>query len=306
MCGVNHSPLCGLAAAKFTQRHLGVQFSQSMTGIVAPCPTFLLATAMLAGLLLPCCGSNGLRGTSGKDGGSGGDAGRGPEGNENGRVGDAGEEPASPWTGQATTSSCSFLPVDPSIEFQPTCSSFTPILGPMEVVLVEQSIIGSVGNRSVLHRFRATAACGFDAVVSLPNLRFASSNQPYQMSTWWSSNGVSTGLLAIVLRRTLPGDVLLAVAVPGSLDLLNSLVSPLAVTMHGPTCTDPAQANKTSQILESGGTPLSCEDQDGGYALRFCSDRVSASTTMVAYRGLPDTTALPAVFGASNMLSAVE
>jgi hypothetical protein len=66
------------------------------------------------------------------------------------------------------------------------------------------------------------------------------------------------------------------------------------------------QANKTSQILESGGTPLSCEDQDGGYALRFCSDRVAAGYTMVAYRGLPDATALPAVFGASNMLVPAE
>jgi hypothetical protein len=95
--------------------------------------------------------------------------------------------------------------------------------------------------------------------------------------------------------------VLLGVAVPGSADQLNFLVSPLAVTMNGPVCTDPAQAGNTSQILEDNDAPLSCEDEAGGYALRLCHDGDSAYR-LVAYRGSPDSTALPAVFGASDLL----
>lgn len=109
------------------------------------------------------------------------------------------------------------------------------------------------------------------------------------------------GLLAIVLRRSLSGPVLLGVAAPGSVDEFNFLVSPLAVTMNGPVCTDPAQAGNTSQILENNDGPLSCEDEAGGYALRLCHDGDSVYR-MVAYRGSPDSTELPAVFGASDLL----
>lgn len=86
---------------------------------------------------------------------------------------------------------------------------------------------------------------------------------------------------------------------------LNSLVRPLAVTLNGPACTDPARANSTSQILESNGTPLSCEDEAGRYALRLCRDGTSAYR-MVAYSGSPDSTALPIVFGARDLLSPLD
>jgi hypothetical protein len=205
--------------------------------------------------------------------------------------------------GGATATTCSILPVDPSIAFQETCSSFIPPLGNEEVVFVGQTTSGPPGNQVVAHRFRATASCGFDFVVSLPNLQFAADNQPYQMSEWWSqsANTGEVGLLAVVLRRSQPGAVLLGVAVPGSADQLNFLVSPLAVTMNGPVCTDPAQAGDTSQILEDNDAPLSCEDEAGGDALRLCHDGDSAYR-LVAYRGSPDSTALPAVFGASDLL----
>ena len=205
--------------------------------------------------------------------------------------------------GKATATTCSAVPVDPSIALQETCSSFIPPLGNEEVVFVGQTTSGPPGNQVVAHRFRATASCGFDFVVSLPNLQFVADNQPYQMSEWWSqsANTGEVGLLAVVLRRSQPGAVLLGVAVSGSADQLNFLVSPLAATMNGPACTDPAQAGDTSQILEDNDAPLSCEDEAGGYALRLCHDGDSAYR-LVAYRGSPDSTALPAVFGASDLL----
>jgi hypothetical protein len=99
--------------------------------------------------------------------------------------------------------------------------------------------------------------------------------------------------------------VLLGVAAPGSVDEFNFLVSPHAVTLDGPVCTDPAQAGNTSQILENNGAPLSCADEAGGYALRLCQDEDSAYR-MVVYWGSPDSTALPAVFGASTLLSPLD
>ncbi len=207
----------------------------------------------------------------------------------------------------ATTSSCSILPVNPSITFQKTCPSFVPSLGNDEVVFVDQTTSGPPGNQVVAHRFRATAACGFDFVVSLPNLQFAADDQPYQVSKWWlqNANTGETGLIAIVIRRQLAGAVLLGVAVAESAFELNSLVRPLAVTLNGPACTDPARANSTSQILESNGTPLSCEDEADGHALRLCRNGASAYR-MVAYSGSPDSTALPAVFGASDLLAPLD
>jgi hypothetical protein len=134
----------------------------------------------------------------------------------------------------ATTLSCSFLPADPSIATQITCSSFIPALAPYEIVFVEQTTSGPPGNQVVAHRFRATAACGFDVVISLPNLRFAADDQPYQMSVWWLQSAGKVSLLAIAIRRSLSGPVLLGVAAPESADLLNFIVSPLAVTLNGP------------------------------------------------------------------------
>jgi hypothetical protein len=203
----------------------------------------------------------------------------------------------------ATASSCSALPVNPSIVFQGTCSSYTPSLGNSEVVFVSQTTTGPSGNQVVAHRFRSTASCGFDVVISLPNLQFTADDQPYQMSQWWSENANSgeVGLLAVVLRRSQAGSVLLGVAAPGSVDEFNFLVSPVAVTLDGPICTDPAQAGNTSQTLENNGALLSCEDEAGGHVLRLCQDGDSAFR-MVVYWGSPDYTGLPAVFGASDLL----
>ncbi len=248
--------------------------------------TIFLATTLL---FSSCGGGTGLVGSSEVDGSSTMDGTTSTDGTK------------APGGAMATT--CSALPVDPSIAFQETCSSFIPPLGNEEVVFVGQTTSGPPGNQVVAHRFRATASCGFDFVVSLPNLQFAADNQPYQMSEWWSqsANTGEVGLLAVVLRRSQPGAVLLGVAVPGSADQLNFLVSPLAVTMNGPACTDPAQAGDTSQILEDNDAPLSCEDEGGGYGLRLCHDGDSAYR-LVAYRGSPDSTALPAVLGASDLL----
>jgi len=194
------------------------------------------------------------------------------------------------------------VPVDPSIALQETCSSFIPPLGNEEVVFVGQTTSGPPGNQVVAHRFRATASCGFDFVVSLPNLQFVAtiSRTRCRMVVAERNTG-EVGLLAVVLRRSQPGAVLLGVAVSGSADQLNFLVSPLAATMNGPACTDPAQAGDTSQILEDNNVPLSCEDEAGGDAFRLCHDGDSAYR-LVAYRGSPDSTALPAVFGASDLL----
>jgi hypothetical protein len=205
----------------------------------------------------------------------------------------------------ATTLSCSFLPADPSIATQITCSSFIPALAPYQIVFVEQTTSGPPGNQVVAHRFRATAACGFDVVISLPNLKFAADDQPYQMSVWWLQSAGKVSLLAIAIRRSLSGPVLLGVAAPESADLLNFLVSPLAVTLNGPACTDPAQAGNTSQILEDNDAALSCDDEADVYALRLCHDGNSAYR-MVAYHGLPDSADLPAVFGASDSLVPLE
>ena len=204
-----------------------------------------------------------------------------------------------------TASSCSVLPAEPSIAIEITCPSFIPALAPYEVVFVGQTTTGTPSNQVVAHRFRATASCGFDVVVSVPNLKFAADDQPYQMSVWWLQSAGKVGLLAIAIRRSLSGPVLLGVAAPESADLLNFLVSPLAVTLNGPTCTDPAQAGKTSQILEGANAPLSCDDERNGDALRLCHDGNSAYR-MVAYRDSPDSTDLPAVFGSSDSLVPLE
>ncbi len=66
-----------------------------------------------------------------------------------------------------------------------------------------------------------------------------------------------------------------------------------------------AQAGNTSQILESDGAPLSCEDEAGGHLLRLCHDG-ALTYRMVAYRGSPDSTALPGVFGASDLLVPID
>jgi hypothetical protein len=247
--------------------------------------------------------SNGAGGTSSTGGSSSNAAGAGGTSSVGGTTGAGGTQAMG--GAMATTSSCSFLPADPSIATQITCSSFIPALAPYQIVFVEQTTSGPPGNQVVAHRFRATAACGFDVVISLPNLKFAADDQPYQMSVWWLQSAGKVSLLAIAIRRSLSGPVLLGVAAPESADLLNFLVSPLAVTLNGPACTDPAQAGNTSQILEDNDAALSCDDEADVYALRLCHDGNSAYR-MVAYHGLPDSADLPAVFGASDSLVPLE
>ena len=116
-----------------------------------------------------------------------------------------------------------------------------------------------------------------------------------------SANTGAVNLLATVIRRSLSGPILLGVAASGSTDLLNFLISPLAVTLDGPACTDPAQAGNTSQILDNNGAPLSCEDEAGGNSLRLCQDVIS-TYRIVAYRGSLDSTEPAGVFGASDLL----
>ena len=265
-----------------------------MTNVAPLSRAFHLLASVCALLALASCSGDSMSATTGDDGGWGSDSSGGQETAGLGK--DLG-------TNSPTTSSCSFLPADATIALQITCSSFVPALAPYEVVFVDSTVAGPAGNQVVAHRFRATAACGFDVVVSLPNLQFAADDQPYQMSVWWLQNASTRAvdLLAIVIRRSLSGPVLLAVAAPGNTDLLNFLVSPLAVTLDGPACTDPAQAGNTSQILDINSAPLSCEDEAGGYSLRLCRDGDSIYR-MVAYRGSPDSTALPGAFGASDLL----
>jgi len=256
---------------------------------------------LVAGLAGMGCGSQSGLGLSGGDAGLGSGGAVGLGGNATGGSSMGGTKTTGGM--MATASSCSALPVNPSIVFQGTCSSYTPSLGNSEVVFVGRTTTGPSGNQVVAHRFRSTASCGFDLVISLPNLQFTADDQPYQMSQWWSesANSGEVGLLAVVLRRSQAGAVLLGVAAPGSVDEFNFLVSPFAVTLAGPVCTDPAQAGNTSQILENNGAPLSCEDEAGEYALRLCQDGDSAYR-MVVYWGSPDSTGLPAIFGASDLL----
>ena len=266
-----------------------------MTHVAPSFRVFHFLASVCALLALASCSGDSLSATTGDDGGRGGDGGQETVGLGT----DLG-------TNLPTTSSCSFSPAGAPIAVQITCTSFVPALAPYEVVFVDRTVTGPAGNQVVVHRFRTTAACGFDVVISLPNLQFAADDQPYQMSVWWlqSANTGAVNLLAIVIRRSLSGPVLLGVAASGSTDLLNFLISPLSVTLDGPACTDPAQAGNTSQILDNNGAPLSCEDEAGGYSLRLCHDVIS-TYRMVAYRGSPDSTDLAGAFGASDLLAPI-
>jgi hypothetical protein len=203
-----------------------------------------------------------------------------------------------------TTSSCSFSPAAPSIEFQATCASYragTLEFG-VQVALVELSISGPPGNRAVMHRFRSLSSCGYDMVITLPNLRLAVDDQPYDISKWWwSASDGGSALVAVVLWRGQPMVEALAVAVPGHVDELAFLIDPLVVSQRGPPCTAPAQTGNASQVLDKDGAPLSCEDEEGGVGLRLCQDDAT-TYRIVAYPGATDTTSAPAVFGLSALL----
>jgi predicted small secreted protein len=200
-----------------------------------------------------------------------------------------------------TASTCTVSPSNVDIEFRSTCASFVPPLGGSEIVFVERTVSGPVSDPKIAHRFRSTASCGFDVVLTLPNLQLAVDSQPYQLSQWWESGSGPTRLVAAVLRRALPGPILLGAAAVEKVDLLNMLISPLKVTLNGPTCTAARHAGENSQVLENSSVPLTCSDDSAGPSLRLCQSSTSAYR-MVAYQGSADSTQLPALFGDSTFL----
>lgn len=193
--------------------------------------------------------------------------------------------------------------VPPLIEFEPTCDEFVPALGPTMVGFVERTTTSASSNRIAVHRFSALAECGFDVLISLPDATLAADEAPYEMSTWWSWSGGLYSLPAVVLRR--PGDrtPLLGVATEGSLDLLDALVGELAVAMRGPPC-DIADAAPVKPVLTREDAPLSCTDE-APRPLRLCHDG-STDYHLLSYSGLPDSTTVPAVFGAAALLSPLD
>jgi hypothetical protein len=192
-------------------------------------------------------------------------------------------------------------PSNVNIEFQPTCASFVPPLGGSEIVFVERTVSGPPSDPRIAHRFRSTASCGFDVVLTLPNLQLTADSQPYQLSQWWESGAGPTRLVAAVLRRSFSGPILLGTAAVGKVDLLNMLISPLKVTLNGPVCTAARHAGENSQVLENSSTPLTCSDDGAGPSLRLCQSSTS-TYRMVAYQGTTDSTQIPAVFGDSAFL----
>jgi hypothetical protein len=180
----------------------------------------------------------------------------------------------------------------PTIELEVICSSFVPALVPTEVTFVEQPVISNMEE----HRFRATDDCGFDAIISLPLTSFDADDAPYEMTTWWAQGSVPLGLLAVILRRSGDRTPLLAVATEGNLDLLNSLLEPLSVSMIGPECG--TSSGVVYPVLLRDESPLPCEPESMG---QLCHDGD------VGYRvvGLaaPDSTDAALVMGRADLLS---
>jgi hypothetical protein len=179
------------------------------------------------------------------------------------------------------------------IDFERTCDSFIPSLAPTQATFVEKTIVGGMQ----AHRFRAADDCGFDLVLSLPQLEFVADSQPYELSTWWIQGNVPLGVLVAIVRR--PGDPmpLLAVADAGSVDLLNGLLDPLAVSLNGPQC--PAAMSLVQPQLTRDAAPLPCEDEAPG--LRVCHDGL-VDYYLVDYAGPMDSLELPAVMGDAALL----
>jgi hypothetical protein len=197
-------------------------------------------------------------------------------------------------------SSCVVPPAAPVIDYQPTCSTFIPSLAPTEVVFVEQTT--DAGTGIVGHRFRSTKDCGFDVVISLPRLKFAADEQPYEMSTWWLRSSGLTDLLSVILRRSGDRALLLGVAASGSTYEFNTLASPLAVTQNGPVCADSAEMGVNEQVVELDGVALPCENETATPWLRLCSDS-GTQYRMVDFPAPLDSTTVPAVLGSAELLS---
>ncbi len=196
---------------------------------------------------------------------------------------------------------CENSPVPPVLGVEQTCNAYVPAIGSVNLTFVSMTSSGPAGAPVNAYRFRAQLACGFDLVMSLPGLSFATDSQPYELSEWWLQGGGSTGMGAAILRRSGDSKVLLAAASQAS--LLNFLTPPLTVEPAGPNCPDSTDAGRSKQILERNNVPLSCADdpQSPGSWLRLCQD--SAITyRMVAYAsGAADDP--PALFGASDVLT---
>jgi hypothetical protein len=202
------------------------------------------------------------------------------------------ESSAAGGTGTSGSSVC-VSPEPAIIDFERTCDSFIPALAPTRATFVEKTTVGS----RQAHRFRASDDCGFDLVLALPHLEFVADAEPYELSTWWIQGNVPLGVLVAIVRR--PGDAmpLLAVADAGSVDLLNGLLDPLAVSQSGPQCPDAVDLVQSQLTRDA--APLACEDEAPG--LRVCHDGL-VDYRLVDYAGPMDSSTQPAVMGEATLL----
>jgi hypothetical protein len=191
------------------------------------------------------------------------------------------------------------VPSPPTIDYERTCGAYIPSLGPTEVTFVEGKPVQTPKGRMIAHRFRANQACGFDAVISLPDLTFTADASPYELRVWWmNANGAVSILAGLLLRPS--SDAVLLAASPSAVDRINALATPLALTLSGSACPDDA-GGLLEQILTRDTNPLSCTDEAGSPALRRCTDG-ARTYRMVAYAGTLDDP-MPGLFGAAELLA---
>lgn len=263
---------------------------------------FLFALVLLGAL--PSCGGKVVHradGTAGTDNmGMAGADGMGVAGADGmGMAGSGGDDSQS-------APLCTKVTTPPTITFERTCAGYTPSLGPTEVEFVELTQSTVAGETVFQHRFRATEACGFDAIVSMPEVRFLGDSAPYSMNTWWLSDASgTTSLVAIALRRAFDSPVLLGVATATWLDSLNSLVAPLAVELSDDGCLGSSNPDFRKPFITRNDAPLQCTDESNWRGLRLCQDDLS-SFRVLNYLGVPGLNTHPAVFGDAELLQAGE
>jgi hypothetical protein len=185
-------------------------------------------------------------------------------------------------------------PLAPTLDVEVTCASFVPALMPSEVVFVERTEVAG----AQAHRFRSTSDCGFDVVLTLPNLVFVADDAPYEMSTWWIQGSVPLGLLAVVLRRAGDPAPLLALAADDQLDLLNGLIAPLSIRLSGPPC---GTAGLVHPALLRDESPLPCE-VTGENVICDADDIAYLLTT---YFALPGSTDVPAMLADADLVEPI-
>ena len=241
------------------------------------------ALAGLLGAAMVACG--GRLGGDDSDRGSGGAPGAGGTAGTGGLEGIGG--------GGGGELFCASPPV-PNLALEVTCSTFVPALAPSEVVFVESRDVA--GLRA--HRFRSTSDCGFDVVLSLPNLEVLADDAPYEMSTWWVQGSAPLGLLAVVLRRTGDSTPLLAVAADGELTTLNLLLAPLSIAMSGPPCD--AAGYLVHPVLLRDDSPLPCEEPAGDDVI--CHDG-AIDYRLLSYLAAPDSGDVPAILGNADLVT---